>query len=64
MEEYILFGRELLLQGVQWGLNKPPYMLRPLKAATMNFLIGEQTISWSPETINAFFDQQMGGQIM
>jgi hypothetical protein len=43
-------------------------MLQLLKAipkeATMNFLIGEQTISWSHETINAFFDQHMGSQIM
>jgi hypothetical protein len=43
-------------------------MLRPVLAipniATVDCLIDEQSRSWIPETINAFFDDQTAGQIM
>jgi hypothetical protein len=77
------FGRELLLQGVQWGIgngrsvnimsdhwipDRPPYMLRPIKPipaiAIVNCLMDEETGSWIPETVYAFFDQETADQIM
>jgi hypothetical protein len=79
----ILFGIDLLLRGVQWGIGDDksvminsdswipgslPYMLKPLKpipsVATVSCLIDEETRSWIPEIVHAFFDPQAAEQIL
>jgi hypothetical protein len=79
----ILFGRDLLLRGVQRGIGDSksvminsdswipgclPYMLKPLtpipSVATVSCLIDEETRSWIPEIVHAFFDPQTAEQIL
>jgi hypothetical protein len=79
----ILFGRELLIRGAQWGIgdgrsvkitsdnwipDRPAYMLCPINdipaVASVNCLVDDQSRTWIPETVNAFFDEETAEQIM
>jgi hypothetical protein len=61
-------GRSVKITSDNWIPGRPPYMLRPVKTipdvATVHCLIDDQTRSWIPETVYAFFDEETADQIM